>query len=1315
MSPRPSLRSPSRRSGAALVLGLLATGCAVVSGCSSSPATDAARAAAPSPVTALGTTVLHRDAKSGAPSFVWFGEGGLAATTSSPHRRYASLDDATRGVGPELARAFELSAKAASSLELVARPEPRASGPVVLRFAQRAAGLEVFRATANVVLTQDLAPVAASGALATSLAGADAPFVLDEAAAAARAIAEVAGSAKAASPAGTREGYTFFRAAGLAAPVRVKRVLFPLARGARVTTLSADDAAVLPAYYAEVQVTRGPARSLVLAADDGRVLFTNDLVRNDAFTYRVWADAESFQPLDGPQGNGFAPHPTGLPDRKKLTYVPGQLVTVTNRTFSRNDPWLPAGATETTGNNVDAYADLGGADGFSGLPDLRAKVTAPGVFDHTYDTALSPASSAEAQQASVTHLFFTLNTLHDLFYDAGFDEKSGNHQEDNKGRGGLAGDRLLAEAQDFSGRNNANALVPADGLSPRIQMFVFSGPSTSELVVNAPASLAGVKAVGIAPAFGADVFDLTGDVLLASDSQGADVADACEPLDVPATGKIVLAHRGLCSFAQKAQNAQAAGAAGVIIANVATSVSPTVPPYMGGNANGITIPILSLAFGDGQALEAALGGGANVRMHRTVGADLDGGLDTSIVAHEWGHVLSSRLVGDGNGLNTNQAGGLGEGWGDFTALLFNARPRAGETSANLLSGAYPVGSYATSGSGDDIYYGTRRVPYSVDFTKDPLTFKHIQNGVALPTTAPISFGEDGSFNAQVHSAGEVWASMLWECYVGLARDGRYTLPDAQARMRRYLVASLEATPVDPTLLEARDALFAVAYATDAKDFQTFFDAFARRGAGAGAKGPPKDSASNAGVVESFTSGAALEVVSATLDDDVLSCDRDGILDDGEIGSLTVLVKNVGSKTLDGATIALTPAAEAITLLDDTLAKVPLLLPFQSAKLVLKTRVLGAPPTVPVDFVATLGDPSLPAPVKVVVSARYDTDEAPEASSKDDVETAKTSWKVRSKGDFGPAPWTRENEKGTNNTVWTVGDPVEVSDMRLTSQPFTIEGNTFSLSFRHKWSFRISRRRQTAIDGGVIEVSTNGGETWTDAAKLGKPGYNVTLDTAGRGDNVLKGRDAFGQNSPGYPDTWVPAKFDVTFPEPPESVMIRFRVGTGTGFTSADGWFLDDIALERTTSKPFFGFVPHQDLCDPRGPTVEVEPPQTVRSGSVVTLRATGAHPDNAPLSWQWTQKVGGTVPLAQAETAVATFLAPTVAEPTVLAFVVRANDGKLLSPAGRIEVTVVPAEAAEDDGCGCRVAGRSTTPAAPAGLAGLCLAALALLTRRRRS
>src|SRR5207237_10316734 len=51
----------------------------------------------------------------------------------------------------------------------------------------------------------------------------------------------------------------------------------------------------------------------------------------------------------------------------------------------------------------------------------------------------------------------------------------GNGQKSKFGRGGLGGDPMLAEGSDFSGTDNANMSTPADGHSPRMQMYTFTG------------------------------------------------------------------------------------------------------------------------------------------------------------------------------------------------------------------------------------------------------------------------------------------------------------------------------------------------------------------------------------------------------------------------------------------------------------------------------------------------------------------------------------------------------------------------------------------------------------------------------------------------------------------------------------------------------------------------------------------------------------------------------------------------------------------------------------------------------------------------
>lgn len=75
---------------------------------------------------------------------------------------------------------------------------------------------------------------------------------------------------------------------------------------------------------------------------------------------------------------------------------------------------------------------------------------------------------------TITQLFYTSNKVHDLFYRYGFDEKSGNFQQDNFGRGGKDGDGVIANAQDGSGYNNANFMTPPDGQNGRCRMYIWN-------------------------------------------------------------------------------------------------------------------------------------------------------------------------------------------------------------------------------------------------------------------------------------------------------------------------------------------------------------------------------------------------------------------------------------------------------------------------------------------------------------------------------------------------------------------------------------------------------------------------------------------------------------------------------------------------------------------------------------------------------------------------------------------------------------------------------------------------------------------------
>ncbi len=852
--------------------------------------------------TELTPSVVHWESRLGVANFLQFTppENGASLLSASA---FASTTGASK-VGAEAAARAHLKSVAAlygaTAADINAATlhhvEPLYNGAQMAKFMQSVNGVEIFRETATVLMNADQQVLAINGYLAST---ADVParataFKLSAAQAVASAMADYGFTPQIAATmtqrvslgqaptlvldaevmGGQTDPYQYYQVpgyitgadgAGMSEPARVKPVWFRLPQG------------LVAAYYVELQMRdRGAADSdyysYVIAADDGRLLFRNDLSADVAFSYRVWAESTGInQPYPGPQGRNGLPNPTGTDNGYQAPYIAPNDITVQNGPISTNDPWLAPGATQTIGNNVEAWANLyappAPSQGNAPPPDVfeaaahecalnvtetgdfHACTSGTNAFLYTFDPTLGAQANKTQSVASVVNLFYVNNWLHDWYYDAGFKEINGNAQTDNYGRGGVGNDSIKAQAQDLSSVNNANMSTPADGGRPRMRMYVFTGTGAS--VVSGGAL--GQSQAGSA-AFGPTSFNITAPATTIDDGTPP-VTDGCEAIVASLTGMIAVIDRGSCTFKTKVLNAQNAGAIGVIIIN---NVSPGVISMADDTtiADAITIPVLMVSQSNGATLKNSLPGSATVR--RIVGVDRDGTQDNMVIAHEWGHYISNRLINDANGLTTNMARGLGEGWADFHSMLLHVKAEDALISANAnFSGTYEMGPYVTDGpqiagvtSSSAYYYGIRRYPYSTNFSKNPLTFKHIQTGTALPTNPAPAFTGD---NAEVHNTGEVWATMLWGCYASLLRDtGRLTFAQAQDRMKRYIVAAYKLTPTDPTLVEARDAVFAAIAANDATDLALCRQAFADRGAGAGALSGDRSTATNTGVVESFT-------------------------------------------------------------------------------------------------------------------------------------------------------------------------------------------------------------------------------------------------------------------------------------------------------------------------------------------------------------------------------------------------------------------------------------------------------------------------------
>jgi hypothetical protein len=125
--------------------------------------------------------------------------------------------------------------------------------------------------------------------------------------------------------------------------------------------------------------------------------------------------------------------------------------------------------TRTQGNNCAAYDDDNDTNSPSN-PNDYAEGGASLLFDFPFNPTYTGGNQSE--DAAVTNLFYWTNIIHDIIYQYGMDEASGNFQENNYGNGGAGSDSVNSEAQDGSGTCNANFGTPTDGNNPRMQMYV---------------------------------------------------------------------------------------------------------------------------------------------------------------------------------------------------------------------------------------------------------------------------------------------------------------------------------------------------------------------------------------------------------------------------------------------------------------------------------------------------------------------------------------------------------------------------------------------------------------------------------------------------------------------------------------------------------------------------------------------------------------------------------------------------------------------------------------------------------------------------
>ncbi|HEU0185823.1 MAG TPA: M36 family metallopeptidase [Blastocatellia bacterium] len=418
---------------------------------------------------------------------------------------------------------------------------------------------------------------------------------------------------------------------------------------------------------------------------------------------------------------------------------------------------------------------------------------------------------------------------------------------------------------------------------------------------------------------------------------------------------------------------------------------------------------------------------------------LDGSFDQQVVLHELTHGLSNRLIGNGDGLNPFQSGGMGEGWSDFFSLSLLSEENDDPDAA------YPVGGYVFN----NYARGIRRYPYSTNMQVDPLTFGNLSDSPFF-----------------VHDAGEIWCTALWEMRALLIKQ--YGFREGQRLSLQLVVDGMKLTPSSPTFIDARDAILLADRVNNRGANQCLlWQAFAKRGLGIHADTLDAEAYE---AVNSFETAPSCNPTAALRLDKRSYVDNETVrITLGDSNARTpVTVTVTSSRTGDQERIRLEPEPSlpgsyvGAIRLENGSARTE------------DGRLQGSDEADDQIDVAYLdGRTDQGGPQRITASAAWTRELV---ILDDDVERGNQFW-------LQNGTWAITNSLfGSPTHSWRVtstsGDPINRDKLFMTSPPLDLTGLS-------EVTLRFSQNRQLrgGVSYGVVEISLDDGVTWLEAKAL----------------------------------------------------------------------------------------------------------------------------------------------------------------------------------------------------------------------------------------
>jgi hypothetical protein len=565
--------------------------------------------------------------------------------------------------------------------------------------------------------------------------------------------------------------------------------------------------------------------------------------------------------------------------------------------------------------------------------------------------------------------------------------------------------------------------------------------------------------------------------------------------------------------------------------------------------------------------------------------DRDGDVDNGIIVHEYGHGVSNRLTGGRTTASClNNAEQMGEGWSDYFALMLTQNWAASNLNTGFTN-PRGIGTYALNQPTTGV--GIRSQKYSTDFS--------INNRVYTST-----------LSTSPHNRGEIWCATLWDMTWNIIQQNGTINPNiydlagggGNNIAMKLVMEGMKLQPCSPGFIDGRNAILQADLNLYGGAYQCAIkEAFRRRGMGEGASQGSSNSVTDQ--VPSFAGGSS----------STLTLLQNGVTSTPEGQHINYTNRLVVGNCGDLVNYRITDTLPSnVTFVSATNGGT-----YNAANRVVSWTVnQAANSTVDYNFVVSINSGAY-YPTVTLINETVTGSSIP-ASWTTTATPTNNLWTVSSAQSKSPP-----NSFFTSNLTTT-------NDQRLfTTNSMALPANPVNLTF---WGYINSEQ---SWDGGVVEISTNGGTNWTDlGSNMTSGGYNGSLLSS---PNPLSGRQAFTGNSSGFVKTTV----NLAPYANQANVKFRFRFGSD-GSVGGVGWYVDDILIQDVAQVAMrsnlfnasgvrLSFSDANMLIDPptggcTAPGITAHPSgSTLCAGANTsfTVTATGTE----PLSYQWELSTNG--------------------------------------------------------------------------------------------